>query len=41
MSTPATVGIHNDLTTSEASITLRTTNDETAGGLNLRDALGI
>lgn len=34
--TPATIGIDNDLATSKTSITLRTANNETSGGLNLR-----
>lgn len=33
--TPSTVGIDNDLATSQTSVTLRTTDDEEAGGLNL------
>ena len=33
--TPATVGVDNDLTTSQTSVTLGTTNDEAARGLNL------
>lgn len=35
VSTPATVCVDNDLTTSQASVTLRATNNEEAGGLNL------
>jgi len=35
MGTPATVGIDNDLATSQTSITLGTTNDEAARGLDL------
>lgn len=33
--TPATVGVDNDLTTSQTGVTLRTTNDELARGLDL------
>jgi len=33
--TPTTVGIDNDLTSGETSITLRSTNNELAGGLDL------
>lgn len=33
--TPATVGVDNDLTTSETGITLRTTDDEAARGLDV------
>jgi len=33
--TPPTVGVDNDLTSGETSITLRTTNDELARGLDL------
>lgn len=33
--TPATVGVDNDLTTSQTSVTLRSTDDEEARGLNL------
>jgi hypothetical protein len=35
VSTPATVGVNDDLAASETSVTLRTTNDEVAGGLDL------
>ena len=35
VSTPSTVGVDDDLTTSQSSVTLRTTNDESARGLNL------
>ena len=35
MGSPSAVGIDNDLTASEASITLRSTDDEEAGGLDL------
>ena len=35
MGTPATVGVDNDLSSSQASVTLRTTNDEETRGLNL------
>jgi len=35
VSTPSTVGVDNDLTTSQTGITLRTTDDEEAGRLNL------
>lgn len=34
--TPATVGVNDDLTASKTGVTLRTTNDEVARGLNLR-----
>lgn len=33
--TPATVGVNDDLAASKTGITLRTTNDEETGGLNL------
>lgn len=36
MCTPATVGIDDDLATSQTSITLRTTNDEASRGLDLQ-----
>ena len=35
VSTPATVGVNDDLAASETSVTLRTTNDEVAGRLDL------
>ena len=35
VSSPTTIGIDNDLATGQASITLGTTNDEAARGLNL------
>lgn len=35
VSTPATVGVNDDLTASKTSVTLGTTNDEVARGLNL------
>lgn len=39
--TPTTVGIDNDLTASETGITLRTTDDEAAGGLDVVDSAVI
>ena len=36
--TPTTVGINDDLTASETGITLRTTDDEAAGGLDVVDS---
>ena len=33
--TPATVGVDNDLTAGKTSVTLRTTDDEETGGLDL------
>ena len=36
VSTPATVGVNDDLTASKTGVTLGTTNDEVARGLNLR-----
>jgi hypothetical protein len=35
VSTPATVGVNDDLAASETGVTLRTTNDEVAGRLDL------
>lgn len=35
MGTPATVGVDDDLAAGETGITLGTTNDEEAGGLDL------
>jgi hypothetical protein len=35
--TPATVGVDDDLAASETGVTLGTTDDEEAGGLDLRD----
>ena len=35
VSTPATVGVNDNLAASKTGVTLRTTNDEVAGGLNL------
>ena len=40
MSTPATIGIDDDLTASQTSITLRATNDEEARRLNLTNVSG-
>ena len=37
MSTPATIGIDDDLTASQTSITLRATNDEKARRLDLNN----
>ena len=37
--TPATVGVDDDLAASETGITLRTTDDEAAGGLDLQGAI--
>ena len=37
MSTPATIGIDDDLTASQTSITLRATNDEEARRLDLNN----
>lgn len=39
MSTPSTVGIDDDLATSQTSITLRSANDEAARGLDLQDKI--
>ena len=39
--TPTTVGINNDLSASETGVTLRTTNDETARGLDVVDGLVV
>lgn len=37
MGTPTTVGVDNDLSTSETGVTLRTTNDKSAGRLDVVD----
>ena len=37
--TPATVGVDDDLAASETGITLGTTDDEAAGGLDLQGAI--
>ena len=39
--TPATVGVNNDLTAGKTGITLRATNDEAAGGLDVIDSAVI
>lgn len=39
VSTPATVGVDNDLTASQTGVTLGTTNDEETRGLNLKTIL--
>ena len=39
MSTPSTIGVDNDLSASEASVTLRTANDEQSRWLNLLKVL--
>lgn len=39
--TPATVGVDDDLTAGQTSITLGTTNDEEAGGLDLKMQLAL
>jgi len=41
VSTPATVGVNNDLAASKASITLGATNDEAAGWLDVVDGIVI
>ena len=41
VSTPATVGVDNDLTTSQTSITLGATNDEEARGLDVVDGVVV
>lgn len=39
--TPATVGVDDDLAAGETGVTLRTTNDEEAGGLDLRGGISM
>ena len=41
MGTPATVGIDNNLTASQTGVTLRTTNNKEARGLNIVDSLVV
>jgi hypothetical protein len=39
--TPTTVGVNDDLTAGQTSITLWTSNDEESGGLNLSAVSGV
>lgn len=41
VSTPTTVGVDNDLSTGQTSVTLRTANDESAGWLDVVDGLVV